>query len=259
MEKQHKKKLDSVYIMSRNNKIHIGTSGWHYEHWKGVFYPENITAEQRLSYYAEHFNDVEINNTFYNLPDKKTVKNWQKTVAPDFTFAVKASRYITHMKKLKDPAKSIKKFFDTVAGLEDKIGPILFQLPPRWRVNTERLESFLKALPKKYRCTFEFRDKSWFTDKIYRILSEYNAAFCIYNLTGRSSHEHVTADFVYIRLHGPTREAYEGKHTKKQLNSWARKIDKWNSDGKDVYLYFDNDQQGFAVENALTLVQALKI
>lgn len=244
--------------MSSKKKIHIGTSGWHYEHWNDVFYPEDITAEQRLSYYAGHFNDVEINNTFYNLPDKKTLETWKKTVARDFTFAVKASRYITHMKKLKDPAQSLKKFLNAVAELKSKVGPILFQLPPRWRVNTERLASFLQALPNKYRCTFEFRDQSWFTDEIYGILADHNAAFCIYNLAGTRSPEPLTADFVYIRLHGPTQKAYEGKYSKRQLNSWAKKIDKWHSNGKDVYLFFDNDQQGFAAKNALELVQILK-
>lgn len=183
-------------------RIHIGTSGWHYEHWVGPFYPEAVPAEDYLSFYAERFAAVEVNNTFYQLPARETLVSWRDGTPGDFLFACKASRYITHMKKLKDPRDSLRRFFEVVEALDPKLGPILFQLPPRWHVDVERLEGFLEALPAGRRYAFEFRDESWFAAEVYDALARHNAAFCIYDLAGRRSPVEVTADFAYVRLHG---------------------------------------------------------
>ena len=158
------------------------------------------------------------------------------------------------MKKLKDPRQSVRRFFQTIGVLGKKLGPILFQLPPRWGIIAARLEEFLKALPHKYRFAFEFRDESWFDQAIFDVLAKYNAAFCLYHLAGLWSPEVVTADFVYIRLHGPD-GPYQGEYNDRTLRNWANKFMKWSSQGKDVYCYFNNDQEGNAVRNAMKLKQ----
>ncbi|GAB4364130.1 MAG: DUF72 domain-containing protein [Methylohalobius crimeensis] len=237
--------------------IHIGTSGWHYDHWRGPFYPQELASEDFLAYYHERFDTVELNNTFYRLPSPRTFESWRHSVGDDFIFSVKASRYITHLKKLKDPRPPLAHFFENLAPLTEKVGVILFQLPPRWRMNLERLQGFLEALPSDFRYTFEFRDPSWFDDRIYRLLAEFNAAFCIYDLDGKLSPKEVTANFVYIRLHGPD-GPYQGKYDTRTLCGWAGAISAWVAEGKEVYCYFDNDQAGYAVENALELKRMLQ-
>jgi len=206
--------------MKGREHIHIGTSGWHYDHWRNVFYPQGLSKGSFLQYYAGRLSTAEINNSFYRLPSTRALINWRDTVPDGFVFAVKASRYITHMKKLKDPEKPIATFINTVKVMGDKLGPILFQLPPRWRFNQERLEGFLASLPTDYRYAFEFRDTSWFNDKTRCLLAENRAAFCIYELSGNQSPKDVTADFVYVRLHGPA-GAYQGKYDKGALSGWA--------------------------------------
>ncbi len=239
-------------------RIRIGTSGWHYPHWKGNFYPDDLAEEQWLDYYRRHFFTAEINNSFYRLPEAKTLKHWQATVPEDFVFAVKASRYITHMKKLKDPRRPLSGFLQRVGKPGGRLGPALFQLPPRWRCNPERLESFLGLLPEDGRFTFEFRDPSWFDARIYNLLNEAGAAFCIYQLAGRISPKEVTADFVYVRLHGPG-EAYQGSYSAGELSGWAGAFSAWAGSGKDVYCYFDNDDSGHAPRDALRLKEMLKV
>ena len=233
-------------------RLQIGTSGWQYSHWKGSFYPEKINNDEMLEFYARHFDTVEINNSFYQLPSEETLDEWRDESPKGFEFAVKASRYITHMKKLKDPEEGAGNFLDRVTRLKKKMGPILFQLPPKWKKNPERLEEFLKALPGKHRYAFEFRDPSWFDEEIYESLRRNNAAFCIYHLSGEQSPKEVTADFIYVRLHGPG-EAYEGEYGKKGLSGWAGAIKAWRGEGKDVYVFFDNDQNGYAAKDALRL------
>jgi len=236
----------------KKGHIYIGTSGWHYPSWVGPFYPSEMPAKEFLPYYASHFTTVEINNTFYHLPSASTLENWLAQTPKGFLFTCKCSRFITHMKKLKDPKESIGRFFVTAKVLQEKLGPILFQLPPHWKINARRLEEFLKALPKDFSYTFEFRDESWFDERIYHLLTANNAAFCLYNLAGNWSPEIITADFVYIRLHGPG-DSYKGRYPRTRLRSWANKCLHWAKSGKDVYCYFDNDEQGFAPINALAL------
>ncbi len=238
--------------MRKRSRVLIGTSGWHYAHWKGVFYPDAVSPPDFLRFYAARFRTAEINNTFYNLPGKETFEVWHDTVEPGFVFAVKASRYITHMKKLKDAAAPVERFVELARTLGDRLGPILFQLPPRWKFNAERLDEFVKSLPLGMRYAFEFRDPSWFDPAAYDILKKQGAAFCIYDLEGTGSPREVTCDFVYVRLHGPG-AAYQGSYPDKTLVEWARTFVAWRDAGLDVYCYFNNDWAGNAVENALRL------
>lgn len=238
----------------KKGKIYTGTSGWHYKHWKGTFYPPDIREAEQFSYYCQHFSTVEINNSFYNLPAAKTFEGWRNMTPADFIFSVKASRYITHMKKLKTAADSIRTFFSRAAKLREKLGPVLFQLPPGWNINKERFADFLHHLPAKHRYTFEFRNHSWYHEDIYELLRQYNCAFCIYELEHHLSPLEVTADFVYVRLHGPGNK-YQGSYSVPALKKWAKQCLQWQKSGKDVYVYFDNDQAGYAAFNALRLTE----
>jgi uncharacterized protein YecE (DUF72 family) len=237
--------------------IHIGTSGWHYDHWRGSFYPEDIPKTEFLTFYAEHFHTVEINNSFYQLPNKKTLSKWAESSPRDFIFTAKASRYLTHMKKLKDPDEPLATFFDAVRVLGNKLGPVIFQLPPRWHFNPERLNAFLEALPSEYRYAFEFRDPSWFDERAYEALRKHGAAFCVYELAGRMSPKRITADFIYIRLHGPG-DAYQGQYDSSTLAGWAGAFATWAAQGKEIFCYFDNDEAGYAAQDARSLQQMVQ-
>lgn len=233
-------------------ELRIGTSGWHYKHWRGPFYPPDLSAKDMLPWYLQRFDTVEINNSFYHLPTPQTFTAWRHATPPAFRFAVKGSRYITHRKKLKDPKPALDRFMPAVEHLGPKLGPVLFQLPPRWSCNVERLTEFLSALPTTHRYTFEFRDPSWHDPAVYRLLTRHNAAFCIYELDGFVSPLAVTADFAYVRLHGPGRK-YQGDYSPESLDAWAFRIRGWRRALAAVYVYFDNDQAGYAVKNATEL------
>lgn len=243
--------------MTKAGAIHIGTSGWHYRHWEGPFYPDNISADKYLEYYSRFFHTVEINNTFYKMPAKKTIGEWRETVPEKFIFSVKASRYITHMKKLKDPLAAVSNFIKTVKLFKEKLGPILFQLPPNWHMNPERLDSFIRTLPRLYGYAFEFRDTSWFDPAVYEILEKHNNAFCIYEIGGQSSPRIATANFVYIRLHGPE-GPYQGQYSPDALAEWADSLSAWTKEGKEVFCYFDNDEAGYAPQDAMSLEDMVK-
>ncbi|MEH6309131.1 DUF72 domain-containing protein [Olivibacter sp. CPCC 100613] len=240
----------------KKGKIHIGTSGWHYKHWNGTFYPKETKDADQLNEYIKTFRTVELNNSFYRLPDTQTFINWKNKVPDDFLFSVKGSRYITHMKKLKVAEDAITELLDHAGHLEHKLGPILFQLPPKWELNSQRLSSFLEYLPKKYRYTFEFRNHSWYKQQVYDLLKKHHCAFCIYELAGHLSPLEETADFVYVRLHGPG-DKYQGKYNKSTLKKWAERSKDWKEAGKDVFIYFDNDQLGYAAFNAQELIDLL--
>ncbi len=249
--------------MASNTKsgiVHVGTSGWHYKHWLGTWYPEGVRPAEQFAYYKQHFHTVEINNSFYRLPSVECFEAWRKAAPRGFLFAVKASRYITHMRKLMEPERSYEPFMNNVAALKEKLGPILFQLPPRWKINTERLAAFLETLPrpKKRRYAFEFRNPTWYHDEVYALLEEHDCAFCIYELAGHLSPQKVTASFVYVRLHGPGAK-YAGSYSDRQLKSWARKIRAHANEGRDVFVYFDNDEAGYAAFNAERLAQLLHV
>jgi uncharacterized protein YecE (DUF72 family) len=233
---------------------HIGTSGWHYKHWIGPFYPPDMRPPKMLRWYAERFDTVEINNSFYRLPAATAFETWCRETTPDFCFAMKASRYITHNSKLIDPEGAKEKFVSLVEKLGRRLGPILFQLPPSWKVNAERLDQFLSGLPRTHRYVFEFRNPTWNIDPVYEMLRRHNAAFCIYELAGFQSPIEITADFTYVRLHGPGNK-YQGDYSDQILRSWARRIEEWRKQLKHVFVYFDNDQAGFAPKNAMELKQ----
>lgn len=234
-------------------EIRIGTSGWHYAHWKGRFYPEKAPPAEMFRIYLEHFDSVEINNTFYHLPPLSAFENWKKIAPPGFLYALKGSRFLTHMKKLREPDEGIARFFEGARLLGRKLGPIVFQLPPRWRVNLERLEIFLAALPRRRRYAFEFRDPSWLIPEVYEVLRSHNAAFCIYDIGGFHSPFEVTAEFSYVRLHGPSAQKYQGSYDAKALAGWARWIERESKRLKAIYIYFDNDHEANAVRDALEL------
>ncbi len=239
-------------MVEGEKKIWIGTSGWHYPHWKGAFYPSGMQPRDYMNHYLQYFRIVEINNSFYRLPSPETFAAWRTSVPDDFIFSLKASRFITHMKKLKDPAQSLERFMHNAGFLEEKLGPVLFQLPPSWKLNLERLREFLEVLPSWHRYTFEFRHPGWYDERVYDLLKQYNISFCIYELARHLSPVQLTSDIVYVRLHGPG-DKYEGSYPDHILQEWAHQAREWRAQGREVYIYFDNDQYGYAAFNARTL------
>ncbi len=237
--------------------LRIGTSGWHYKHWKGTFYPENLPAPKMLDFYVQHFDTVEINNSFYKLPSEQALAAWRDGAPRGFLFSAKGSRFLTHMKKLKDPEEGVARFMERIETLGPKLGPILFQLPPFWNVNVERLEAFLGALPRGRRYGFEFRNDTWHTPEVYGVLRRHNAAFCAWELAGVRSPVEITADWTYVRLHGPA-GPYQGNYHHDVLVQWAGQIRRWRRRLRAVHVYFDNDQEGFAAHNARELRQLVE-
>jgi uncharacterized protein YecE (DUF72 family) len=232
--------------------VRMGTSGWYYKHWRGRFYGDELAPIDMLPFYAGQFDTVEINNTFYALPSLETAQKWREKTPPGFVFAIKASRFLTHLKRLLDTGEGLRKFFEIIESLGEKAGPILFQLPPRWRANADRLSNFISALPTNYRYAFEFRDPSWFSPVIYDILRNRNIALCITNRKDEDSPAELTADFTYIRFHGGAPSTH-GKYESATLSRWASTIDDWRSRLDAIYVYFNNDWEGFAIENATEL------
>lgn len=234
--------------------IHIGTSGWHYPHWRGSFYPARLPARAWLSYYAERLSCVELNNSFYRQPALADVRAWAGQTPADFRFAVKVWRGITHRHRLKDCGSFVEEFLSPLRRFGRRLGPILFQLPPRWRCNCDRLRDFLAALPRhgRLRYAFEFRDPDWHREDVYALLARYNAAFCIFELGALRAPMIATADFVYVRLHGPA-GPYAGSYSAGALRRWAERLRAWRGEGREAWLFFDNDEAGYAVRNALTL------
>ncbi len=236
----------------RLGNVYIGTSGWHYKHWIGPFYPEKLPSAQMLNFYTRHFRTVELNNSFYKLPSEAAFAKWREDTPAGFCFAVKASRFLTHNKKLKDPENALRNFLPKAEVLGEKLGPILFQLPPRWKKNADRLHQFLAALPRTHKFVLEFREPSWNSDDVFDILRRFGAAYCTYELAGFHAPFVLTADFTYVRLHGPAGK-YQGSYSDARLAEWAERIAGWRRTLRSVYVYFDNDQAGFAAANAMSL------
>ncbi len=232
--------------------IRIGTSGWHYDHWRGRFYPEKLPKSRWFEHYAQYFDTVEVNNTFYHLPKEKTMVNWHDRAPSHFLYAVKASRYITHVKKLNDPAESLERFFDLADLLKRRLGPILYQLPPNLHRDLGKLNDFILALPKRNHAVFEFRHASWYDDETFDLLNRRKVAFCVHDMAGKESPRVVTSDMVYVRFHGTTGR-YAGNYTDAMLGEWAQWINDQRESGHTVYAYFNNDIEGHAINNARTL------
>jgi uncharacterized protein YecE (DUF72 family) len=228
---------------------YIGCSGWQYRHWRDDFYPAELPVSRWLEYYAERFNTVEINNSFYRLPPPATFDAWRKRVPGHFVYAVKASRFLTHMKKLKDPEPALKRLFASATRLRRSLGPVLYQLPPHWSVNLERLNGFLAALPRRRLHAVEFRDASWYLDAVYDALSRHRVALCLHDMKESETPRLVVGPFVYVRFHGPSK--YSGRYQDKQLAVWAHWCAARAAEGLPVYAYFNNDAGGHAPRDAM--------
>jgi uncharacterized protein YecE (DUF72 family) len=238
--------------------LRVGTSGWSYREWDRIFYPEGVKATQdRLAYYAKHFNTIEVNYSFYHLPKVGTYQKWAGAAPDDFIFSVKASRYITHIRRLSRIGPSWDKFIDGARTLGKRLGPVLLQFPPGWPADARRLSRFLDRLKKDFASplihpVFEFRHRSWFTEAIYSILREAGATLCIAQSSRYPCVEEITAERVYYRFHGPG-DLFASRYSDEELRSWAGRIRPLVKDGKTVYIYFNNTLNGYAVENAKTL------
>ena len=237
--------------MRPNHNIRIGCSGWQYTHWRGDFYPAELPQTRWLEYYAERFDTVEINNTFYRLPDAATFAAWQRRAPRGFLYAVKASRYLTHMKKLKDPADPLTLFFSRAKRLEQALGPVLYQLPPRWPLNLDRFEAFLRALPRRRRHAVEFREPSWYAPDSLALLEKYGVALCLHDMQGSASGRRTVGPFVYVRFHGT--QKYSGSYVDAALEDWAAWLGDCAACGRAVYAYFNNDTGGHAPRDAVRL------
>ncbi len=231
--------------------VHIGTSGWSYEHWLGRFYPEASRRESRLVQYARTFRSVEINASFYRMPTPRAMQTWLDQTPDDFVFTAKTSRFITHRKRLREPEIHIPIFFGRISALAPKLGAVLIQLPPDFACDLDRLTAFCDLLP-PFRYALEFRHESWWTEPVLDALRTRNIAFCQFHLAGRETPPIVTADFVYLRLHGPG-AAYQGSYSDETLRLWQGRIEGWTAEGRDVFVYFDNDEKAYAAEDALRL------
>jgi uncharacterized protein YecE (DUF72 family) len=239
-------------------RIYIGTSGWNYKGWKGKLYPESLSQKDWLDYYSNNFNSVEINNTFYRLPKKENFKNWYNITPDDFIFAVKASRYITHLKKLKNCGEAVEKILELSSGLDKKLGIFLFQMPANQGKDYSKLEKFLKLLPGKYRYVFEFRHDSWFDSDIYRILDSSNCGIVINSSPGFPYKDITTGNICYIRMHG-SKKLYSSKYSKDELKEFAEILIKYHNKGFYSFIYFNNDLYGYAVENAREMQEIIGI
>lgn len=239
-------------------RAHIGTSGFYYDHWKdGVFYPQGLPKSQWLEFYTSRFDTVELNNTFYRLPREKTFQDWHRKSPPGFVFSLKGSRFISHVKKFKDPQETWGNFYNRAKLLEEKLGPVLFQTPPSWRVNLDRLKDLLAVVPSSVRLAFEFRHPSWFKKEVYQVLEGHQAGLCWVSSPDWPTAEVLTADFVYLRFHGQKR-LYSSNYSGQELKEWADKFGKWLKEGRDVYAYFNNDALGYAPKNAETLMKLVE-
>ena len=235
--------------------ILIGTSGWHYTSWKGPFYPRDVKIKDQLAYYATQFRTTELNGVFYRTPTVEAVAAWRDQTPTDFVFAWKASKFITHWKRLSERSQNSLELLESrLSLLREKAGPVLFQLPPQFEMNYERLAAFLEMLNGKRRYAFEFRHPSWYAPRIFRLLSEHNVALCISDHADAPSPWRRTADFVYIRGHGPGGR-YKGHYSAATLAAWRQKIARWRARGHDVYVYFDNDQKSAAPLDAQRIIR----
>lgn len=237
-------------------RYYIGTSGWHYDHWRKEFYPKGLAKSKWLEFYSRRFSTVELNNSFYHLPSERAFTNWKDTSSTGFVFSVKANRFITHIKRLKNTNDPVAKFTDRARLLEGKLGPILYQLPRNMKRDDQILEDFIKILPDDVCHVFEFRHNSWFDDGVFNLLRRYNVCFCIYDMPSFSTPIIATCDFAYIRFHG-SRRLYGGCYSDKELESWVYKIEDLRV--SVVYAYFNNDAEGFAIRNAQVLKHLLGV
>jgi uncharacterized protein YecE (DUF72 family) len=235
----------------------VGCSGWNYRSWKGRFYPERLPAAQWLRFYAQHFDTVEVNNTFYRLPESPTFEAWRAQTPDGFLMAVKASRFLTHMKRLRDPAEPLERLFTRAGVLGDRLGPVLYQLPANFHIDLERLDGFLRAVPsswngRRVRHVMEFRHRSWYVADTFELLTQRKVALCLHDKLDSAIDRPFVGDFVYVRFHG-TSGRYHGSYSGRHLDRWARRlVEQWR-DGRSIHVYFNNDPDAAAARNATTL------
>ena len=237
-------------------QYYIGTSGWYYEHWKGRFYPDSLPKSKWLAFYSEHHTTVELNNSFYRLPSIEAFTRWRYIAPSGFKFAVKVSRFITHIKRLKDVDEPLVKFLSHADYLEDKLGPLLYQLPPNMKCDYHLLETFLSVLPQRYDHIFEFRHVSWLNDDIFELLWKYNAGLCVFDMPDLTYPLVATSNTGYIRFHG-NQELYSSFYSDEEMMAWAKRIREMRRDLERVYIYFNNDAEAYAVLNAATINKML--
>lgn len=233
-------------------RILVGTSGFSYDHWRSLFYPEKLAKARWLEFYATQFSTVELNNPFYRLPSEEAFARWRDSTPDDFVFALKVSRFITHIKRLKNTGEALATFINRAKILGGKLGPLLYQLPPSMHRNDEVLDSFLSTLPGRLRYVVEFRHPSWLEDEVFKILRRYNIGLCIFDMPRFTGPVEATADFAYVRFHGST-ALYSSCYTDEELANWANKLARLSAGLKEIYIYFNNDISGFAVANAGTI------
>jgi len=241
----------SQQVSTALSLFRVGCSGWQYKHWRGDLYPAELPATRWLEHYAARFDTVEINNTFYRLPSAESFASWRDRVPRGFLYAVKASRFLTHMKKLKDPEEPIERILGRARHLRDHMGPILYQLPRGWKCNVERLAEFFIALPRDLVHVMEFRRADWLCDEVYELMRKYGIGLCIHDLLPHHPRV-VTANVVYIRFHGSGKK-WCGSYPNSELHRWADWMTELATAGHDVYAYFNNDAEAYAVRNAQTM------
>jgi uncharacterized protein YecE (DUF72 family) len=240
------------------NAVYIGTSGWSYPSWRGPFFPREVMVKHHLAYYATQFLTAELNGVFYRTPSLEAVRGWCEQTPDDFVFAWKASKFITHWKRLRDTSRnSLGLIEERLKLLGPKAGPVLFQLPPRFETNRDRLTAFVRLLPKRRRYAFEFRHASWYSAEIFDLLRRHDIALCISDHRDAPAPWVITAHHVYVRGHGPAGD-YKDHYSDEALRSWAKNIAAWRRQGRTVYVYFDNDQKSAAPADALRLLSMLR-
>jgi len=261
MRLSRKQAEPAVRAGGRPPEVRIGCSGWQYKHWAAsakasagqvdYFYPAGLPQSRWFAHYARTFDTVEINNSFYRLPEAATFAKWREQAPSTFLYAVKASRFLTHMKKLKDPEDALVRFFDNARELGPRLGPVLYQLPPRWPINLERFAHFLAVLPRGYRHVVEFREPTWYDERVYELMRRHQVALCLHDMQGSATEKLTVGPFVYVRFHGWTK--YAGRYEDERLDEWADWLSERVRQGLDVFAYFNNDVGGHAPRDAVRL------
>jgi uncharacterized protein YecE (DUF72 family) len=233
----------------RPGRVLVGTSGWEYRHWRGRFYPADLPQDRWLEHYVAHFTTVELNNSFYRLPEGDTFAGWARRLPDGFVMGVKASRYLTHLKHLREPREPLRRFWTRARRLGSHLGPVLYQLPPRWRRDDERLRRFLDAIPGDQLQAIEFRDPDWYAPAVEALLEASGVALVLHDMSGSARQDRPVGPFIYVRFHG-SGQRYGGAYPYQRLSAWARRLAEWAADGRDAYVYFNNDIEGHAVRDA---------
>lgn len=229
--------------------IRIGTSGWEYAHWRGRFYPSDLPRERWLEYYSGRFDAVELNAPFYRLPEPTTFGGWARRAPAAFTYAVKASRYLTHLRRLREPEEPLERLWSRAARLGPHLGPVLYQLPPRWRPNLERLEAFLRAVPADRDQALEFRDRRWYRPDVLSALAGTAVSLCLHDMPGSETRPEPAGRIAYVRFHGAG-QRYGGAYSSQSLSAWADRLVDWSLAGTPVWAFFNNDVDGHAPRDA---------